>query len=848
MLYCYIGVKYGITTTFYAKHLYTNANYTTSMRFFTLFCSLFLFLQQAHAQFTGSVTGSVKDKLTQEVLIGVSIQLEGSNLGTTTDVNGRFRLTNIPPKSYNVLAGYLGYSTQTKFNVVITSGNENQLNFELEPDSKSLGEVVISENRSVRIATIETPLSVQNLSVEEIKSNPGGNFDISKVVQALPGVGGVAGTGGGFRNDLIIRGGGPSENVFYLDGVEIPVINHFTTQGAAGGPVGMLNVSFIEDATLTTSAFNARYDNALSSVLQFRQRDGNPDRFQGNIRVGASETSLTAEGPLGKKNGKTSFLVSARRSYLQLLFKAIGLPIRPDYWDFQYKITHKINAKTTFTALGVGAIDDFYFEAPKETTPENLYILSAVPGVNQWNYTQGFTLKHLINNGFWNLTFSRNMLDNQLDQFADNIDGKQTDEAKRILGLQSQEIENKLRFDFNRYAGAWKFSAGAMAQYVKYNNTSYNRLRAEITDSLGNVLQPATVIRFNTAIDFFKFGLFGQVNRTFFNNQLGVSAGIRTDGNSFTVHGANLLHTISPRLSLSYAVAPKWKINASLGRYFKTPLYTVLGFRDELGRLVNNDQPYLQCDHFVAGVEFVPSKVLRLTMEGFYKKYNDYPVSAFNGVSLANQGGGFGVLGNEKVLSIGSGEAYGAELFAQQKLNKNLYFTASYTLFWSKFSNQNGKQVASAWDNRHLLSLLGGYKLNRNWELGLKYRFQGGVPYTPLDLDASRLNYASIGTGVLNNNALNSIRLGNFSQLDLRLDKKWNFKRATLDVFLDVQNLLNTINPAPPTYTFQRTPDGTGFLTTDGKLLRSDGSNAIPLLLDNTEGSLLPTVGVVVEF
>jgi hypothetical protein len=235
-------------------------------------------------------------------------------------------------------------------------------------------------------------------------------------------------------------------------------------------------------------------------------------------------------------------------------------------------------------------------------------------------------------------------------------------------------------------------------------------------------------------------------------------------------------------------------------------------------------------------------------MEGFYKKYNDYPVSAFNGVSLANQGGGFGVLGNEKVLSIGSGEAYGAELFAQQKLNKNLYFTASYTLFWSKFSNQNGKQVASAWDNRHLLSLLGGYKLNRNWELGLKYRFQGGVPYTPLDLDASRLNYASIGTGVLNNNALNSIRLGNFSQLDLRLDKKWNFKRATLDVFLDVQNLLNTINPAPPTYTFQRTPDGTGFLTTDGKLLRSDGSNAIPLLLDNTEGSLLPTVGVVVEF
>ncbi len=818
------------------------------MRYSTLFCSFFLFFHLIQAQNTGSLTGSVKDRLTQEALIGVSIRLDGSNLGATTDDNGNFKVANIPPKSYNVVASYVGYTIQTKFNVVITTGNANQLNFELEPDSKFLGEVVVSENRSVRIATMETPLSVQNLSVEEIKSNPGGNFDISKVVQALPGVGGVAGTGGGFRNDLIIRGGGPSENVFYLDGVEIPVINHFTTQGAAGGPVGMLNVSFIEDATLATSAFNARYDNALSSVLQFRQRDGNPDRFQGNVRVGASETSLTGEGPLGKKNGKTTFLVSARRSYLQLLFKAIGLPIRPDYWDFQYKITHKINAKTTFTALGIGAIDDFYFEAPKESTPENLYILSSVPSVNQWNYTQGFSLKQLINNGFWNLTFSRNMLDNKLDQFADNIDGKQADESKRILRLQSQEIENKLRFDVNRYAGLWKFSAGAMAQYVKYNNNSYNRLRAAITDSLGNVVQPATEIRFNTAIDFVKFGLFGQANRTFLSTKLGVSAGIRADGNTFTVGGTNLLKTISPRLSMSYALAPKWKLNASVGRYFKAPLYTVLGFRDASGALVNQDQPYVQSDHYVGGLEFVPSKVLRLTLEGFYKHYSDYPVSAFNGVSLANQGGGFGVLGNEEVYPVGKGEAYGLELFAQQKLNKNLYFTGSYTLFWSKFSNSNGQLIPSAWDNRHLLSLLGGYKFRRNWELGLKYRLQGGVPYTPLDLDASRLNYATIGTGVLDNNQLNTLRLGNFSQLDLRLDKKWNFKHATLDVFMDVQNLLNTINTAPPTYTFQRTPDGTGFVTTDGKPLYADGSNAIPILLNNTEGSLLPTVGVIVEF
>jgi hypothetical protein len=795
----------------------------------------------------GALTGSVRDKLTQEGLIGATIRLDGTELAVVTDLDGNFRIGNIPPKTYNITAAYIGYNPQTKFNVVITTGNANQLNFELETSSSALNEVVISESKSVRIASVSTPLSIQNLSVEEIKSNPGGNFDISRVVQALPGVGGVAGTGGGFRNDLIIRGGGPSENVFYLDGVEIPVINHFSTQGAAGGPAGILNVSFIEDATLASSAFHSRYDNALSSVLQFRQRDGNPDRLQGNVRVSGTETALTLEGPLSQ-SGNTTFLLSARRSYLQLLFELIGLPIRPDYWDFQYKLTHKIDAKTTFTTLGVGAIDKFSFEAPDDATPENLYILSSTPGINQWNYTQGFTLKRLVESGFWNLTFSRNMLNNRLDQFADNVDGKQTDEAKRILGLNSQEIENKLRFDYNRYTGAWQWSAGAMAQYVKYNNNTFFRIRPEIRDSLGNLIQPGLESRFNTEIDFFKFGLFGQVSRTFFRERLGMSFGLRTDGNTFTDNGANLLRTLSPRLSATYALAEGFKVNASVGRYYKTPLYTVLGFRDNENRLVNRDMPYMRSDHFVAGLEYLPTRTLRMTVEGFYKLYSDYPIATRRGISLANEGGGFDVLGNEDVVATGDGRAYGMEFFVQQKLNKNFYFTGSYTLFWSRFSNADGREYASAWDNRHLVSLLSGYKLPRNWEIGAKFRWQGGVPYTPLDLEASRLNYVATGRGVLDFTRFNSVRVGAFSQMDLRIDKKWNFKRATFDLFIDVQNVLGTISPAPETYTFERTEDGSAFKTTDGQPLRADGSNGIPFLIDNSDGSALPTIGFIIEF
>lgn len=325
---------------------------------------LFSFLHSG-AQSTGSITGAIVDKATQQPVEAASVQIDGLQKGAVSDSLGKFRISNIPVKTYNLVISKVGYKTFTLFNIVINSGNENTFSIELEQEASNLSEVVIKANkRTVRAATLETPLSVQRLTSEEIKSNPGGNFDISKVIQTLPGVGGGQ-QGGSFRNDIIIRGGAPNENVFYLDGIEVPVINHFQTQGSSGGPQGILNVSFIEDVKLSYSAFDARYDNALSSVFQFKQKNGNPNRFQGNFRLSATEAALTVEGPLSK-NKKTTFLASLRRSYLQLLFETLDLPIRPNYWDAQTKITHQINKKTTLTFIGIGAIDEFRFAAPKE--------------------------------------------------------------------------------------------------------------------------------------------------------------------------------------------------------------------------------------------------------------------------------------------------------------------------------------------------------------------------------------------------------------------------------------------------------------------------------------------------
>jgi hypothetical protein len=821
-----------------------NLNFSTKTFFLkrlSISAFLLLAMHQIFAQATGVVSGTVRDKSTQEPLIGVSVAVEGTTLGAATDVDGRFRIAGIPTGSYNIKLSLIGYKPFILFNVVVTSGNANTFNIELEEMVSELKEVEITANRSIAVTTAESPNSIQRLTTEEIRSNPGGNFDISRVVQSLPGVSGTSGVGG-FRNDIIIRGGAPNENVYYLDGIEIPVINHFSTQGSAGGPVGILNVSFIEDVTLKSSNFDARYDNALASVFQFKQREGNPERFQGNVRLSSTELALTTEGPLSKR---TNFLASVRRSYLQFLFQAIDLPIRPNYWDFQYKITHKINPKTTLNFIGVGAIDEFSFAQPRETTPENDYVLRSQPSIQQWNYTFGMSLRRSLRNGYLNVALSRNMFDNSLDRFEDRQEG---DESRRLLRVRSQEIENKLRVDVNKTWNGWKYAYGAVGQYVKFNNDVFTRIRREIRGPQGQLLQPAVNVSFDTGIDFFRYGAFVQVARSFLKERLSFSGGLRTDMNNFTTSGNNPLETLSPRAALSYLLSDKWSVNVSAGRYYKLPIYTILGFQNEQGQFANKDSKYTRADHYVAGLEFIPRASTRFTLEGFWKNYANYPISIRDGISLANQGGEFGAIGNEAVRTNGTGRAYGFEFFFQQKLTKNIFAVFSYTFVRSEFAGINGVRTPSAWDNRHLISALFGRKFNKGWEMGLKYRFAGGAPYTPFDLEASQRNFASLGTGLLDFNRLNTLRLDNFSQFDFRIDKKWNLRRTTIDLYFDVQNAFVTPNPAYPRFTFQRTADNSGFATTDGQPLAADGSNGIPVILLNNDPSVVPTLGFIIEF
>lgn len=780
---------------------------------------LFLFLLPVtlFAQSTGTLTGTVTDAKTGEPLIGATVILEGTSLGDATNPSGRFEIDNIPASTYNVKASYVGFITQTKFNVVVRSEGNMDLNFELQEQINELDEVTVTPNPFSKEEV--TPLSIQKFSQEEITSYPGGNNDIAKVVQSLPG---VSGSVGGFRNDVIIRGGAPNENVYFLDGVPIPNINHFSTQGSAGGPLGLLNVSFFEGVSLTASSFGAQYENVLSGVLQFNQRNGNPREFMGNLRLGSSEAALTVEGPLFKgedSEAKTTYIASVRRSYLQLLFQVIGLPFLPDYWDFQYKVNHRIDKHNTIYLTGVGSIDDLAINQLDEFDPEQEAIQNQIPVIRQNSNTVGVGWRRQFsdNSGFMETVVSNNTLGNYFYRYEDNVN-----ETGLYLKNESRETETHLRYKLKKFIDTWTATGG----FQLINANYYNQ-----TEDLINNWS------FTTDLNFFRYGFFGQLSGAALQNRLQFTGGLRTDGNTYTENGHELWNTLSPRFSLSYALTKdqKWTLNSTVGRYYKILPYTTLGFQENDGTFPNKNSSYIQSDHAVIGLEYLLNERSRITAEGFVKWYGDYPISVTDSVSLANKGGDFEVFGSEPIISEGEGRTYGVELLYQQKFTGKFYGVAAFTFYKSEFTNLIGEGYKPAvWDNGVLISLLGGYKFGRNWEISGRYRFLGKAPYAPVDQDKTLQNYPAVFRDY---DRLGSVRLDPLSQLDIRIDKKWSFDKFSLDVFLEIQNALATENPSEPRYGLDRNESGD--IITPRRLVRVNTTD---------DGSVLPSIGLVLNF
>ncbi|MBI1316120.1 TonB-dependent receptor plug domain-containing protein [bacterium] len=769
---------------------------------------------------TSIIQGTVSDAVNNEGLALATVTVQGSAKATATDLDGNYQLEGLEPGLYNVEFKMFGYESFVAFEVSVTNNKPARLDARLSASTTKLTEIEVSaQNRFER--NPESPVSVQNIGINEIQRNPGGNQDISKVVQSLPGVAAQP----GFRNDLIIRGGAPNENRFYLDGIEIPAINHFATQGSSGGPVGMINVNFLREVNLYTGAFPVERGNALSSVMELQLKDARTDRWGGIGQVGASEVGITVDGPLGDKTG---LMLSARRSYLQFLFSLLELPFLPTYNDFQVKLKHTFNRKHQITFLGLGAVDNFDLNLNANETEAQRYTLNALPVNEQWNYSVGAKYTYFAEKSYTNVVLSQFMLNNTAFKYVDN------DESKtQLLDYDSREIENKLRVEnFYRHNG-WRWTNGFGFEELKY---ATDELDLRVPEG-----QPAR--SYTTNLRMFRYSLFSQATKTVWREHLTLSAGFRMDALSFNVSTRNPLEQLSPRLSASYALNSNWSLNANWGIYYQLPPYTLLGFRDQSGDLVNRDATYIRSTHTVVGVtNYLPFNA-KWSLEAFYKDYGNYPFLLTDSISLANLGGDFGVIGNAPSRSVSEGRSYGLELTYQQKYYKGFFGILALTLVRSEFEDKKGVLVPTAWDNRIIGTLTAGKRFGKNWELGVQYQFLGGAPFTPFDLDESALivNWDNIGFGIPDYDALNTQRFDNFNRINARIDKKWFFPKWSLDVYFDVQNLLGQAVQGPPLVDVQR--DAMGAPIVDP----NDPNRYLIKELENSSGSTLPSIGLIIE-
>ena len=772
----------------------------------------------------GTIEGRVYNEKNNEPLEFATIQIQGTLIGVTTDLDGKFNITGVDPGFVRLIVSYVGFETTVSAEIQVQGNQKAFIDIAVPESSTLINEVVVRPNMNLK--KIESPVSFATVGVKDIEKAAGVNRDVSKVLQTLPGVGATDPN----RNDLIVRGGGPTENVFYLDGIEIPIINHFATQGSSGGVVGVINPDFVREINFYTGAFPASRPNALSSVMDIRQKDGSRDRIHTKLAVGASDAAFTLDGPIGEKS---TFIVSARQSYLQLLFKLIGLPFLPTYNDFQVKYKYKIDQKNELSFIGIGAIDNMTLNTGlQETgTEAQRYLLNYLPIYEQWNYTVGAVYKHFSDRYFDTWVLSRNMLRNKNYKYENN------DESRpKLSDYQSDEAENKLRFERSYPDLPVKILVGGGVTYAHYTNET-NR-KAFVNGSLTDMI-------YSTDLSLWGYQAFIQASDTYADDRLSLSLGINTIGNNYNNNMENPLNQLSPRFSASYRLNDKWDLNGNVGRYAMRPAYTTLGYKDADGNFVNQNEQlkHILSNQAIAGFEFRPSDITRFNLEGFYKQYGNYPLSVADGMSIAGKGTEYGQIGDEEIISTGNGRAYGMEFSGKLIDWKKLNSTVTYTLFKSEFTDSEGTYRPSNWDTRHMVNLISSYRLPRNWNISMRWRFVGGAPYSPVDMDlsTSKAAWSVTNQAYIDYENYNKLRLKNAHQLDLRIDKEFYYKKWMLNLYVDVQNAYNFQSENPPIYT-NRDPGGE--VMNDPA---NPGERQLLRELETYSGTVLPTIGIIVK-
>lgn len=707
----------------------------------------------------GTIRGIVVSAETKEPVTGATVAIPDTKRGAISNRNGEFTIEKLTPGGYSLKVTSLGHQPVVKTDIIVRPDRITQVTIEL-PEKSTVGQEV-TVTAGYFSGREESAISAVAMNAEEIRRAPGSAGDISRVLNALPSVARTADN----RNDLAVRGGSPAETGFTIDNIPIPNVNYFPQQGSSGGPIGFLNVDFIDGVEFQAGGFGAEYGDRLSSVVDINYRDGNREELEGQIDLNMAGFGGAIEGPLPGSVG--SFMLSGHRSYLDLIQKAINQDGAPRFGDLQGKATIDLDQNNRVTLLGIAALSQFNRTYEEAADNGNSFgeqqTLQTTAGGN-WRFIWSGV-------GFSNtsLSFSSTDADEEFFRFSNRqltYRNNYVESAITLRNLNTVEIADNQTLEFGIEA------AREMMNYDVYMGPDTNSI-GEVTSALEFMKEFTTT----------KGGAYLSHSWTP-TEALTTTVGMRAE--YFSVNGDL---TFSPRASVVYRATDQLRLKGAFGIYHQT-LPMVLLAQDTR----NESLPSVQSTHYVLGADYMLTDDTKLTVEGYVKQYRNLPLDPQQPMaSIIDEAAGDNDFGNYgELLANGEGRSHGVELLLQKKLAEDFYGLVSASYIRSSYRDANGEWRDRMFDNKYLFSVVGGWRPNNLWEVSVRFNMAGGTPYTPLDLSES----ARQNRTVRDKSKFMAERYPDYHTLNVRVDRRFLFDRSNLVIYLSVLNAYNRDNVA----------------------------------------------------
>lgn len=711
----------------------------------------------------GIIKGQVLDGEIKSPLSGAKIRIVGLSLEATSDAQGYFSFSEIPIGSYSLEVYLPFYQKVVKPDIIVRSERITWVIIELflEQTYKEHEEITVTSDYYSAIEKKSSSLT--QFSNEEIRRAAGSGGDISRAMQSLPSITSSDDT----KNNLIVRGGSPLENLFFIDNIRIPNINHYPTQGSTGGPIGLLNVDLIREVQFAAGGYSSIYGNGLSSVMEITLREGNRDSTDFQLDLSMAGMGVIGEGPWSKKKG--SWLFSLRRSYVDLLTNFISEgEVNPRWADLQIKLTYDLGSKHKISVVNVGGLDQSgQTKENAQNQGENFFgdhnSTENTLGLN-WLFMWG-------KNGYSSTTLSSSIIKYDInfswsDTGSPAFENKSREHSLDLRNINFFKLNDKIKSQF-----------GLEASYYSHN---YKYFLGETTDPAGNFVSSLSIDRKIHA-----FGISFFTNFTMNpSSRLNFNLGLREDYFSF-----NKKWDLSPRFSLSYEISPKTIFNVATGIYSQHLPLALLSQQEKFKKLPNP-----KAYHFNFGFNYFLAPETKMTLEFYDKEYRSLPLDPnqpflFILDEIFDQGF---FSKHEDLMSTGQGRAYGVEFWIQKKLARKIYGLLGGTYFHTQYKDLSGKWRNRIFDNRIKFVVDGGWKISKNWEASLKWHYSGGMPSTPFDEQLSK----KVTRGIIDENRTSEFRLPAYHSLSVRLDRRFYFRSSNLVIYLSIWNLYNRKNVA----------------------------------------------------